>query len=49
MRQKNIEHIRDRTTPVWKELSDFAEMVYGLSFQERPSYREYIEFFAKTI
>jgi len=41
MRQKNIGIIRDKTLD-WKELSDFAEMVYGLSFQERPSYRDYI-------
>ena len=27
----------------------FAEQVYKLSFQERPSYKEYIELFAKTI
>jgi casein kinase 1 len=49
MRQKNIENIRDQARQRWQELSDFAVMVYGLSFQERPSYREYIDLFSKTI
>jgi len=45
MRQKNIENIRDQARQRWQELSGFAEMVYGLSFQERPSYRDYIGLF----
>lgn len=36
-------------TEGWSELREFAEKVYRLSFQERPSYKEYIELFAKTI
>ena len=31
----------------WFELRSFTEKVYKLSFQERPSYKEYIELFAK--
>ena len=33
----------------WSQLRVFTEKVYKLSFQERPSYKEYIELFAKTI
>lgn len=33
----------------WSELQIFARNIYGLSFQERPSYSEYIEFFSKPI
>jgi serine/threonine protein kinase len=33
----------------WPELESFAKSVYGLSFQERPSYKNYIDLFAKTI
>ena len=33
----------------WSQLRIFTEKVYKLSFQERPSYKEYIELFAKTI
>jgi serine/threonine protein kinase len=36
-------------TKEWNELMEFARNVYRLSFQERPSYKEYIELFAKTI
>jgi len=36
-------------TSCWKELTEFTENVYSLSFQERPSYKQYIELFAKTI
>lgn len=43
--QKNILDICQE----WTALSEFAERVYKISFQERPSYREYIELFAKTI
>jgi len=33
----------------WPALQLFATNVYALSFQERPSYKSYIELFAKTI
>lgn len=33
----------------WIELARFAEYVYSISFQERPSYKLYLELFAKTI
>lgn len=46
--QKVISHIQKIIPPEYKEFKTFAEKVYALSFQERPSYREYIEFF-KTI
>ena len=33
----------------WIELARFAEHVYSISFQERPSYKLYLELFTKTI
>jgi serine/threonine protein kinase len=33
----------------WAELGVFARHIYVLSFQERPSYSEYIELFSQTI
>lgn len=33
----------------WIELARFAEYVYSISFQERPSYKLYLELFTKTI
>lgn len=48
MRQKNIENVLERSQN-WRELSEFAAMIYGVSFQERPSYRDYIDLFEKTI
>jgi len=44
--QKNREDILTLSSD-WKQLQIFAENVYRLSFQERPSYKEYIELFAK--
>jgi hypothetical protein len=41
----NIYHLSSR----WKELADFSNDVYALSFQERPSYKKYIDSFSKTI
>jgi len=42
--QKNINNIH-RLSSIWQELSIFAECIYGLSFQERPSYGDYIKIF----
>jgi casein kinase 1 len=33
----------------WEELHQFTKQVYTLSFQERPSYKQYVELFSKTI
>lgn len=45
---KTLKNISTMTKD-WSQLSVFAEKVYKLSFQERPSYKEYIELFTKTI
>jgi serine/threonine protein kinase len=45
---KPLQNILELTKD-WSQLHFFAEQVYKLSFQERPSYKEYIELFAKTI
>ena len=48
--QKDI-HTISRTImkKSWIELARFAEYVYSISFQERPSYKLYLELFTKTI
>ena len=46
--KKSMQNISNMTND-WVELRSFAENVYKLSFQERPSYKEYIELFTKTI
>jgi casein kinase 1 len=46
--QKNLKNIQSFCSK-WEALSEFAKQIYKLSFQERPSYRDYIELFAKTI
>ena len=45
---KTVQNILKKTEE-WSELMKFSENVYRLSFQERPSYKEYIELFLKTI
>jgi hypothetical protein len=48
-KQKSLEVVLLKAS-VWPELAKFAEIVYGLSFQERPGYNELSELFArKTI
>jgi hypothetical protein len=46
--QKHPQNILNMTNG-WSQLGGFAEKVYKLSFQERPSYKEYIDLFSKTI
>lgn len=46
--QKDLSQLQKIIPLDFKEFKTFAEKVYALSFQERPSYREYIELF-KTI
>jgi casein kinase 1 len=46
--QKTLANIMNMASS-WKELAEFAENIYSLSFQERPSYKQYIELFTKTI
>jgi casein kinase 1 len=46
--QKEMVHL-NKLTMNWRPLNIFAEMVYMLSFQERPSYKEYIELFQNDI
>ena len=46
--QKTLENIM-KMASCWKELAEFAENIYSVSFQERPSYKQYIELFTKTI
>jgi serine/threonine protein kinase len=46
--QKCLSHLQKIIPSECKELQMLTEMVYRLSFQERPSYKEYIELF-KTI
>jgi serine/threonine protein kinase len=48
-RQKELSYILPLIAGKWDEFAYFTEKVYGLSFQERPSYKEYIELFSKTI
>lgn len=45
-KQKEIENITRMTFSTWKELEEFSKNVYGLSFQERPSYKDYIRLFS---
>jgi serine/threonine protein kinase len=42
--QKNLENIMNMSSG-WNELQIFAGYIYGLSFQERPSYKKYNELF----
>ena len=46
--QKKKQNILEMSND-WSQLRIFTEKVYQLSFQERPSYKEYIELFVKTI
>jgi serine/threonine protein kinase len=46
--KKTSANIAELLTP-WTELMTLARHIYVLSFQERPSYSEYIELFSKTI
>jgi casein kinase 1 len=46
--QKPVENIL-LVSSEWTELHHFAKNIYALSFQERPSYNEYIKLFEKTI
>lgn len=46
--QKDCSHLKKIIPSEYKEFHTFVDKVYALSFQERPSYREYIELF-KTI
>ena len=43
-RQKNKENVKLMSSE-WNKLQIFAENIYNLSFQERPSYKKYIELF----
>ena len=43
--QKDLANIRSMTGSEWEELDQFAKNVYSLSFQERPSYKDYIRLF----
>jgi serine/threonine protein kinase len=46
--QKDLSRLKKTIPSEWNKIKQFAEKVYSLSFQERPSYKEYIEVF-KTI
>lgn len=46
--QKKMENVL-KLSADWTELCQFAKSVYALSFQERPSYKNYIDLFSKTI
>jgi casein kinase 1 len=47
--KKELSNISNMSSSRWPELELFAKSVYALSFQERPSYKNYIDLFAKTI
>jgi casein kinase 1 len=47
--KKELVNISNMSSSRWLELELFAKSVYALSFQERPSYKNYIDLFAKTI
>jgi len=47
--QKELDSIKVYTDAKWHEFSVFVKNVYALSFQERPSYKEYIELFQNDI
>jgi len=46
---KHQKEIANMKSIKWNTLRTFAEKVYALSFQERPSYKEYIESFQNDI
>jgi serine/threonine protein kinase len=47
--QKELDIVKKYVDDKWHRLSIFATKLYALSFQERPSYKEYIELFQNDI
>jgi len=43
--QKCLTNMTSMSFSLWEELEQFAKNVYALSFQERPSYKDYIRIF----